>query len=131
MIHVLSEQRCYDLLTATTVGRAGYVREGVVEIIPMNYAVSGHDLLLRTGSDGALSVLADAGATVSFEVDHLDSLGRAAWSVLMSGPLSRPAPEEAAALVARVSPWPGGERDVPLRFRITRMTGRAVKHESR
>ena len=74
MIHVLSEQRCYDLLTATTVGRAGYVREGVVEIIPMNYAVSGHDLLLRTGSDGALSVLADAGATVSFEVDHLDSL---------------------------------------------------------
>lgn len=130
MIHILSEQRCYELLTATTVGRVGFVREGVVEIIPMNYAVSGHELILRTGSDGALRTLADAGTTVSFEVDYYDSLARTAWSVLMSGPLRRATPEDAATLAARVSPWPGETRDLPLRFRITRMTGRAVKQES-
>lgn len=130
MIHVLSEQQCYELLTATTVGRVGFVREGSVEIIPMNFATSGHDLILRTGPDGALSALADAGTTVSFEVDHYDSLARTAWSVLMSGRLDHAAPEETAALLARVSPWPGGARELPLRFRIVRMTGRVVKHES-
>lgn len=130
MIRILSEQQCYELLTATTVGRIGFVRDGIVEIIPMNFAISGHDLLLRTGSDSAIGSLADHGATVAFEVDHYDSLGRTAWSVLMSGPLSRVAAEETAALAARVTPWPGGARDLPLRVRIERITGRAVKHRS-
>lgn len=130
MIRVLSEQQCYDLLTATTVGRIGFVRDGVVEILLMNFAVSGRDLILRADADAAVSALADDGATVAFEVDHIDSLARAAWSVLMSGPLTHATAEEAAALTPRVSPWAGGARDAPLRFRITRMTGRSVQYKS-
>lgn len=130
MIHTLSEQRCYELLMATTVGRIGFTRDGVVEIIPLNFAIFGHDLILRTGSDGVVGALADSGATVAFEVDHYDSLGRTAWSVLISGPLTRATGEETAALTARLSPWPGGERDLTLRLGIARISGRAVKYES-
>ncbi len=78
-----------------------------------------------------VGALADSGATVAFEVDHYDSLGRTAWSVLISGSLTRATGEETAALTVRLSPWPGGgERDLTLRLGIARISGRAVKYES-
>jgi len=126
----LDEQRCYELLTATTVGRIGFVRDDVVEILPVNFVVSGRDLLMRTASGGMLESLVESGTTVAFEVDYHDSLSRTAWSVLMNGALIRASAAEAAALTARVIPWAGGERELLLRFRIARMTGRAVKYTS-
>ncbi|MGB4137203.1 MAG: pyridoxamine 5'-phosphate oxidase family protein [Microbacterium sp.] len=130
MISILDEQRCYELLTATTVGRIGFVHDDVVQILPVNFVVAGHDLLVRTSPDGILGSLAKDGPTVAFEVDHHESLARSAWSVLMHGSLTHASAEEAAALTARVLPWAGGQRDLPLRFRIASMTGRAVKHTS-
>lgn len=129
MISVLSEQRCYELLTATTVGRLGFVQDGRVQIVPVNYVVSGQDLLLRTSPDGILGDLADDPTEVAFQVDHHDDLAGTAWSVLMHGPLSRVAEGEAPAVVGRVSPWAGGERDLPLRFGIEGITGRTVRRE--
>ncbi|OZB81062.1 MAG: hypothetical protein B7X41_00650 [Microbacterium sp. 14-71-5] len=126
MIIELSDQECYDLLTATTVGRIGFVQDARVLILPVNFVVSGRDLLLRTAAEGLLGALSETPAEVAFEVDSHAPLSRTAWSVLMHGRLSRVAEEDAAAVLPRVSPWAGPGRDLPLRFRIERMTGRTV-----
>ncbi|MFJ6549398.1 MULTISPECIES: pyridoxamine 5'-phosphate oxidase family protein [unclassified Microbacterium] len=131
MIHELDEQQSYELLATTTVGRIGFVDDGRVEIHPMNFVVSGHDLLLRTSPDGHLAALSRESAEVSFEVDYHDPIGGLGWSVLMHGTLSRVPEEEAAGAAARVHPWAGDDRDLPLTFRIERITGRSVRRDAR
>jgi nitroimidazol reductase NimA-like FMN-containing flavoprotein (pyridoxamine 5'-phosphate oxidase superfamily) len=129
MIRVLDEQQSYELLTTTTIGRVGFVHEGRVQILPVNFAVSGHDLLLRTAPDGVLGTLTREPLEVAFEVDYHDPLGNTAWSVLMHGSLSRVPDDEAAGEVARVHPWAGEDRNLPLSFRIESITGRSVRRD--
>ncbi|GAB3600298.1 pyridoxamine 5'-phosphate oxidase family protein [Microbacterium tumbae] len=131
MIGILSEQQSYELLTSTTVGRIGFLAEGRVEIHPVNYVLSDRDLILRTAPDSPLLPLAEAAADVAFEVDHHTDIAGSAWSVLLHGPLTRVAEEEADALAARVSPWAGADRWVPLRFTIESITGRSVQRDRR
>ncbi|MFK0239430.1 pyridoxamine 5'-phosphate oxidase family protein [Microbacterium sp. NPDC090281] len=129
MIRVLEEQQSYELLTTTTIGRVGFVHEGRVQILPVNFAVSGHDLLLRTAPDGVLGILTREPLEVAFEVDYHDPLGNTAWSVLMHGSLSRVPDDEAAGEAARVHPWAGEDRNLPLSFRIESITGRSVRRD--
>lgn len=129
MIRVLDEQQSYELLSTTTIGRVGFVHEGRVQILPVNFAVSGHHLLLRTAPDGLLAELTPEPVEVSFEVDYHDPLGSTAWSVLMHGALSRAPEEQAADIGARVHPWADGERILPLTFRIESIAGRSVRRE--
>lgn len=130
MIRVLDEQQSYELLTTTTIGRIGFVHDGRVQIYPVNFAVSGHDLLLRTSPDGLLGEMTKEPVGVSFEVDYHDPLGNTAWSVLMHGSLSRSPEGQAPDTSARVSPWAGRDRDLPLTFRIETIEGRVVRRES-
>ncbi|AZH77050.1 hypothetical protein CSX12_00515 [Microbacterium sp. Y-01] len=129
MIRVLDEQQSYDLLATTTVGRVGFVDDGRVQIYPVNFAVSGHDLLFRTSHDGLLATLTLEPIDVSFEVDYHDPLGNTAWSVLMHGTLSRVPDEYAGDVAARVNPWAGGDRNLALSFSIQSIEGRAVRRE--
>ncbi|MFJ6533369.1 pyridoxamine 5'-phosphate oxidase family protein [Microbacterium sp. NPDC091662] len=129
MIQVLDEQQSYELLTTTTIGRVGVVHEGRVQILPVNFAVSGHDLLLRTAPDGVLAALTREPLEVAFEVDYHDPLGNTAWSVLMHGPLSRVPDDEATGDAARVHPWAGEDRRLPLSFHIEGITGRSVRRD--
>ncbi|SRR5690606_25313672 len=129
MISDLKQQECYELLTSTTVGRVGFVLDDRVQIFPVNYVVSGHDLLVRTSSDGILRDLADEGARVAFEIDYHDDLVGTGWSVLMHGALALVPEDEVPAVVGRVSPWAGNERAVPLRFRIETIFGRRVRRD--
>ncbi|MBS1905347.1 MAG: pyridoxamine 5'-phosphate oxidase family protein [Actinobacteria bacterium] len=126
MIIELSEQQCSELLTATTVGRIGFVQDARVLILPVNFAVSGRDLFVRTTAAGLLGVLTQVPSEVAFEVDGHVPLSRTAWSVLMHGRLSRVPEGEAAAVLPRVSAWAGGDRDLALRFHIESMTGLTV-----
>lgn len=129
MISDLNEQECRALLTSTTVGRIGFVLDERIEIFPVNYVVSGDDLLIRTSSDGALRRLADARSQAAFEIDYHDDLAGSGWSVLMHGRLTTVSDEEAPAVVGRVSPWAGEERETPLRFTVETMTGRRVHRD--
>ncbi|WP_149084053.1 MULTISPECIES: pyridoxamine 5'-phosphate oxidase family protein [Microbacterium] len=131
MIHELDEQQSYELLATTTVGRIGYLDGGRVQIHPVNFAVSGQELLLRTSADGRLAALSVEPAEVSFEVDYHDPIGGLGWSVLMHGTLARVADDRAAGAAARVNPWAGDDRDLPLSFRIESITGRSVRRDAR
>ena len=131
MIRVLDEQQAYELLTTTTIGRIGFVHEGRVQIYPVNFALSGRDLLLRTSPEGVLADLTrEPAVQASFEVDYHDPLGSTAWSVLVHGTLSRVADDEAAGIAARINPWAGEGRDLPLALRVESIAGRSVRRES-
>lgn len=130
MIRVLDEQQSYELLATTTIGRIGFVADGRVQIYPVNYAVSARELLLRTSPDSLLGHLAEGPTEVSFEVDYHDPLGNTAWSVLLHGSISRAPEERAADILARVSPWAGGDRDLPLTFGIETIEGRSVRRDT-
>lgn len=128
MIGVIDEDECLALLTSTTVGRIGFVHEGRVEIIPVNYRVHGRDILVRTLEDGILAGL-PAQPNVAFEVDHHDDLAGTGWSVLMSGRVETMPTEEAEAVPAarRHVVWAGDERTLWLRFVSDRISGRRVR----
>ncbi|MFB8188883.1 pyridoxamine 5'-phosphate oxidase family protein [Microbacterium sp. NPDC055988] len=130
MIRELDEQQSYDLLSTTTIGRIGFVHDGRVLIHPVNFAVSAGDLFLRTSPDGPLAELTRATVDVSFEVDYHDPLGSTAWSVLLHGSLSRAPEGDAAAVAARVHPWAGEDRSLPLVLHIESISGRSVRRDS-
>jgi len=130
MIRELDEQQSYELLSTTTIGRIGFVHGGRVQILPVNFAVSGHELLLRTSPDGLLAALTQEPAEVSFEVDYHDPLGSTGWSVLAHDTLSRAAEHEAADIVARVHPWAGEDRVLPLTLTVESISGRSVRRDS-
>ena len=129
MISDLQEHECYELLNSTTVGRIGFVLDGQVQILPVNYRTADPGLLLRTSSSGVLRRLADDESAVSFEVDFHDDLGGTGWSVLMHGTLRIVSEEEPPETQAPPSPWAGADRETPLRFLIDRITGRRVRRE--
>jgi len=128
MIRVLDEQACLDLVRAQTVGRLGFVADGRVQVIPVNYLVDGHAVVIRTAAGGVLTRVSAETAEVAFEVDHHDNVGGHGWSVLMNGPLTPMTEAEMAAVEGggRVLPWAGSERTLPLRFAIASVTGRHV-----
>lgn len=128
MIRVLDEQECFDLVRAQTVGRLGFVADGRVQVIPVNYLVDGRSVVVRTAPGGVLTRASDEDAQVAFEVDHHDNTGGHGWSVLMNGPLTSMTESELAEVegVRRVVPWAGSERSLPLRLTIETVSGRQV-----
>lgn len=128
MIAVIEEDECFALLTSTTVGRVGFVHDGRIEIIPVNYRVDGRDVLVRTRADGILAALPEQ-PDAAFEVDHHDDLGGTAWSVLMSGRFENITADEAEAVptTRRHIVWAGDERTLWLRFVTAHISGRRVR----
>jgi len=127
MIDNLNEQRCFELLASTTVGRLGFVTGERVSIIPVNYTLDGRDILVRASSDGVLSAVPGSAIEPAFEVDHHDDLAGTAWSVLLSGPVA--AEQETEPFSGRAAPWAGGERTLLLRLQPSSISGRIVRRE--
>jgi hypothetical protein len=123
-ISVLSPQECWELVDASTVGRIGFVADGAVQIIPVNYLVS-DGIVIRTLPDGVIA--AQAGQAVAFHVDHHDANG-VGWSVLMHGTLVEITGDELDRIddPGRVQPWAGGHRSHFLRLQPTDIAGRRV-----
>ena len=69
------------------VGRVGFVSEGHVLVLPVNYLVENNEIFFCTRAGTKLSVLR-GGASVAFEVDASRSLYHSGWSVLVSGTAS-------------------------------------------
>jgi hypothetical protein len=70
---------------------------------------------------------------VAFEIDELNPGAQEGWSVLVQGPLHHVEVEEERASVQQtgVRPWAGGVRELYLRIRPTRITGRCIRKEQR
>ncbi len=128
-LQVLSGVECYRLLAAQQVGRLGVDAGHYPVIFPVNYALDGEAILIRT-EPGTKLPAADY-ANVIFEVDDIDRQTRSGWSVLVRGVaeevMAARRGEPLVGTRARTpDPWAAGERGRWIRIVPQGISGRIV-----
>jgi nitroimidazol reductase NimA-like FMN-containing flavoprotein (pyridoxamine 5'-phosphate oxidase superfamily) len=81
---VLSFAKCLQLAGSQPVGRVAFVRDGDIEIFPVNHCVVGQIVAFRTAAGSKLTA-AFYGNVVAFEVDAYNAKQQTGWSVLVKG----------------------------------------------
>lgn len=81
---VLSLAKCLQLAGSQPVGRVAFLREGDIEIFPVNHCVVGQTVAFRTAGGSKLTA-AFYGSVVAFEVDAYDANQHTGWSVVIKG----------------------------------------------
>jgi nitroimidazol reductase NimA-like FMN-containing flavoprotein (pyridoxamine 5'-phosphate oxidase superfamily) len=125
---MLGPEECLSLLEPGGVGRVGFTSAEGVVILPVNFAVAGKAIIVRTAPDTLLA--AHANAQVSFEADRLDEERRKGWSVLVQGHAHKVTSEHEVQRLEHVThlePWAGGARDVWVRITPARISGRRIR----
>jgi|SRR5665213_3284802 hypothetical protein len=82
-LQAISEEDCFALLGTQDLGRLAVVRDGQPEIFPVNYALDGRTVVIRTQPGVKLSYAALA--RVAFEVEDIDPERREGWVVVVKG----------------------------------------------
>jgi len=127
VLEPLTAAQCREYLGTAGVGRFLLVESRGPVAIPVNYAMIGDDVVVRTSE--RTSVARAGGSQVSFEVDHLDEALAEGWSVLVSGDarVVTAAAELAAVRSLGIAPWAGGDRETYVRITASDMTGRRIR----
>ena len=128
-LQVIPAEECYRLLATQEIGRIGVNAEHYPLILPVNYALDGTTIVLRTGSGVILH--AAEHANVTFEVDDIDRGTRSGWSVLVRGQAEAVGAAHREELVASaratgVEPWAPGDRGNWLRLIAHDISGRRI-----
>ena len=128
-MQVIPTEECYRLLATHEIGRIGVVAEHYPLILPVNYAVDGTTIVIRTGH-GVIQRSAEH-ANVTFQVDEIDRSTRSGWTVLVRGQAEEVTGAHRAELVARteatgVQPWAPGDRGSWLRLIAHEVSGRRI-----
>jgi 1-acyl-sn-glycerol-3-phosphate acyltransferase len=116
---VLSRDDCMRLFGLGGVGRIAVPGEGVPTIRPVNFALRGDRIVMRT-SDRALWAAAGARVDASFEFDEVRNEDHWTWNVIATGPL------EQLAADAPVTQWAPSADERSLALTITDVSGRQV-----
>ena len=83
-LEVLSLAQCLSLLRSRPLGRLAYLDRGGPVVVPVNHAVDGSTIVLRTTTGGKLDA-AVSGEPVAFQLDDHDPARGTGWSVLVQG----------------------------------------------
>ena len=118
----LEVEECWTLAATRPVGRLAWTGPHGPTVIPVNFTVSGTEVLVRTSAYSELTRECDD-SPVAFEVDDVDASTRSGWSVLMRGRghLECGPPGDAEPDV-----WVPGPRHLRLRIDVTEVTGRRI-----
>ncbi len=95
-LEVLSPAECLDLAASRPIGRIALVRDGCIDVFPINYCVVDRTVAFRTAG-GAKFTAAFRGSVVAFEVDSYAARRRTGWSVVVRGRAERVTDEAAIA----------------------------------
>ena len=123
----LTASECTALLAACSVGRVGVVVDGAPAILPVNYrwidGPQGAYVALRTRPG---SVIDRAASTVAFEIDGIDDLHQAGWSVLVRGTLHHVLAGPSVHQLIDSHPWLVADRVSWLVIEVGAVTGRRL-----
>jgi nitroimidazol reductase NimA-like FMN-containing flavoprotein (pyridoxamine 5'-phosphate oxidase superfamily) len=121
----LSTAECERLLRGGVFGRVGLTTPRGPEIVPVNYAAIGDEIVVRTAASSLLATYAD-GAALVFQMDLVDHERWQGWSVVARG-LGVCVTEDAESQrVTRPRSWATGDRTTVVRIAWTELTGRRV-----
>ena len=128
-MQVIPAAECYELLASHELGRIGLVVDGYPLILPVNYALDGTTVVIRTDSPSILHGAEHA--NVTFEVDEVDRRTRSGWSVLVRGQAEEVGEAHRYELVERtlmadVQPWAPGDRGHWIRVIPHAISGRRI-----
>ncbi len=126
---LIPAEDCYRLLATQEIGRLGLNAEHYPLIFPVNYALDGTTLVIRTHAGTILG--AAEHANVTFEVDEIDRRTRTGWSVLVRGQAEEVGENHRSEIVARthaagVEPWAPGDKGHWLRLIGHEISGRRI-----
>jgi nitroimidazol reductase NimA-like FMN-containing flavoprotein (pyridoxamine 5'-phosphate oxidase superfamily) len=82
-LDAIDPDECLALLERHHIGRIGVVVDGQPLVLPVNYAMSGSDVVFR--SDEGTKLHGALGGRVAFEIDGHDNVYHEGWSVLVVG----------------------------------------------
>jgi nitroimidazol reductase NimA-like FMN-containing flavoprotein (pyridoxamine 5'-phosphate oxidase superfamily) len=127
-LEAIPADECLQLLADHHFGRLAVVVDGQPLVFPVNYALSGTQVVFRT--DPGTKLHAADGARVAFEIDSADALYHEGWSVLVVGT----AYEEHDPMRLRaldglpLAPWGPGPKSHWMCIRRGAITGRRIRH---
>lgn len=137
MVEELGAEECLRLVAGQEVGRIAFAGRYGIVVVPVNYRLWQDTIVFRTAENSAMDEdlrtgIAGAEYQVAFEIDEIQRPSREGWSVLIQGPAHHVTAEQERAEVTRAGlhPWPGGTKELFMRVRPTRVTGRRVSQDS-
>jgi nitroimidazol reductase NimA-like FMN-containing flavoprotein (pyridoxamine 5'-phosphate oxidase superfamily) len=84
----LDASACWKLLSRARVGRLAWTDpDGRIMVVPVNFGLDGHSVVIRTG-DTTLLAAARTGRRCAFQADDLEPGLRSGWTVLVDGQLT-------------------------------------------
>ncbi len=101
-LEVLDRAECLELLAASALGRIGLSAGALPLVLPVNFCLDGERIVVRT-AEGTKLDAASRHAVVSFEVDDIDPMFHAGWSVVVTG-VAAPLESEEERAHARTLP---------------------------
>jgi hypothetical protein len=127
-LEVLDRTECLELLASVDVGRLAWACvDGCVEVRPVNFVLSGDDIVIRCRA-GAMLDAVRSGRTVTFEADELEPALRAGWSVLVVGTAREISPDaDGGRWAAPAAPWAGGPRPHIVHIHGEEVAGRRLR----
>jgi nitroimidazol reductase NimA-like FMN-containing flavoprotein (pyridoxamine 5'-phosphate oxidase superfamily) len=129
----LDEDESRRLISKGGIGRIAYLSRFGPAVLPVNYKWHNGAIVFRTAEHSTLDEdlrtgIADAEYKVAFEIDDFDLADRQGWSVLIQGSAHHVTDaEREAAEQAGVQPWPRGDKELFVRIRPDRITGRRIQ----
>ena len=123
----IAEHECEHLLRAAVLGRIVLPTPGRTEVFPVNNAVMGNAIVVRTAPGSLLDRYAD-GAEILLEVDEVDHERWHGWSVVARGRGERVEESELTS-DERGSPGPPSwvpGREICIRIHWREVTGRKL-----
>jgi nitroimidazol reductase NimA-like FMN-containing flavoprotein (pyridoxamine 5'-phosphate oxidase superfamily) len=123
----LDRTECVRLLGQVTFGRIAVTIGALPVILPVNFRLVDERIVFRT-SPGSKLVAATAGAVVAFEVDSIDPMSHAGWSVIVTGVAGEVTdPRRLAAIAdANVPRWERGSSERIVEIPISMVSGRVL-----
>ena len=116
---------CWQLLETAEIARIAWTGPHGVAIVPVNYAISDGALWFRTTPYSALA--REAGTQlIAVEVDSLDPVTRAGWSVVLRGTVELVDGEDVPDQLIDLRIWPHGNRSLFIRVAPVEVTGRRL-----
>ncbi|HEY7135608.1 MAG TPA: pyridoxamine 5'-phosphate oxidase family protein [Acidimicrobiia bacterium] len=128
-IDELDAVTCRSLLASATLGRIGVTVDALPVILPVNYALDGDTIVIRTVQGTKLDA-ATRHQVAAFEVDDVNPETGEGWSVLVRGMTSEITDRTELAALARLGleSWgTGTAADHFVRVDLSLVTGRRVR----
>jgi uncharacterized protein len=125
----ISEAECLEILGRHSLGRIAIVADGQPQIFPVNYAMNGQIIAVRTAAGSKLSYAPTS--KVCFEIDEYDSAAGVGWSVMVQGVAvdATDAFDDVSWAARGVAPMPLAPGSKPYRIAIepSKITGRRFR----